>query len=103
MKFVEIYNKLASTSYWQYFLSDIAYCTVCFTNIRNGLLLEVIGGANLAGLAITATTKTHKVTDLTGAGAFVLSAAACAWYVCYSIIVPTVYVQELHFPCCVSA
>ncbi|CAM9893095.1 unnamed protein product, partial [Sphacelaria rigidula] len=39
----------------------------------------VIGGANLVGFGITASTKTHKITDLTGAGAFVLSAAACAW------------------------
>eukprot|EP00752_Nemacystus_decipiens_P018301 g16417.t1 len=47
----------------------------------SGLLFSagVIGGANLVGFGITATTKTHKVTDLTGAGAFVLSAAACAW------------------------
>ncbi|CBJ25919.1 GE20757 [Ectocarpus siliculosus] len=47
----------------------------------SGLLFSagVIGGANLIGFGVTATTKTHKVTDLTGAGAFVLSAAACAW------------------------
>lgn len=43
------------------------------------LFAGVIGGANLAGFGVTASTKTHKVTDLTGAGAFVLSAAACAW------------------------
>lgn len=42
-------------------------------------LSGVIGGANLVGFGITASTKTHKLTDLTGAGAFVLSAAACAW------------------------
>ncbi|CAM9770453.1 unnamed protein product [Pylaiella littoralis] len=48
----------------------------------SGLLFSaagVIGGANLIGFGITASTKTHKLTDLTGAGAFVLSATACAW------------------------
>lgn len=42
-------------------------------------LIGIIGGVNLAGFAITAQTKTHKITDLTGSGAFVLSVVACAW------------------------
>ena len=56
-------------------ITDCVWCAAYFLCILAG----VIGGANLAGYAITAGTRTHKVTDLTGAGAFVLSAAACAW------------------------
>ncbi|KAG5185631.1 hypothetical protein JKP88DRAFT_262608 [Tribonema minus] len=47
----------------------------------NGLLFSaaIIGGINLLGFSITAATKTHKLTDLFGTGAFVASAAASAY------------------------
>ena len=66
--FVTVYNALSQCSNdgW---LFDAGWVTTA----------GVIGGVNLAGFAITATTKTHKLTDLTGSGAFVLSVVACAW------------------------
>jgi len=42
------------------------------------LSAAVIAGLNVAGFTITAITKTHKVTDLLGTGAFVVSTVAVA-------------------------
>mmetsp|Transcript_12921 Transcript_12921/g.16997 ORF Transcript_12921/g.16997 Transcript_12921/m.16997 type:complete len:312 (+) Transcript_12921:34-969(+) len=47
---------------------------------QSGMLFSggVIGSLNLVGFALTAALETHKLTDLVGAGSFVVSAIACA-------------------------